>query len=881
MKNQPPKILLKFFNWFCHPDLAPFVEGDLLELYGHNLKIHGKQKASRLFMLELMKLLRPSLIRKLEGNKRLNQFGMLKSYFKTALRNMRKNALFTTINIAGLAISMSVGILMVLFQSELSSFDDFHENKDRIYRVTSSQIGGAHSTEIKRASASYFIGNELKTKASGIEEVAILIDDLTADIVVKEEGMTISGSYASPSFFNIFSCHLEQGDPKTALADPNGIVLTRSSALKLFGEEDPIGQIIEVRENDVFQNATVTGVLSDLPINSHLRFDALVSLSTFDLQPEVQTFKTDPGELSDAYVYVLLDQNKEGASVNRVLDQLIHSYNQAIENPIKHTLQPMDTFVSSDIYTRYDGPTFSKQKSWVMIGLTFIVLLSACFNYTNLSLARALKRSKEVGIRKANGASRYQVFSQFMIEAMLLCVIAMCLGLCLFFVLRPEFLNLPNESAAGYTMFSLELQYVQVFQFLGLALVIGFISGLFPALFHSKLQIRSLFHDAGKLKLYKGISVRNALITIQFAMSIGLITAAVLINNQYQFALNYDHGYSTEDILTVEVNGDYIDLLENECRKMSEVIDISKSAWVLGVGGHKLRISVAEADDRSSRTPFLMNTVDRNYLEMHNISLLAGENFPKDLHENEIPKQIIVNEAFLAALDLGTPDEAIGKQIFYYGTKMTVVGVSEEVVSIGLTKKIFDSFAFIQTTDKTEYSSLNIKIKTEDLFTTIDKIEKVYKSLDPIHPFVASFYNDKIAKGYESRKGTYLTISFLALLAIVISTLGLLGMAVFTTENRMKEISIRKVLGAGASKLTLLLSKSFIVMTILAGLVAIPVTIKIANTHLLNDFWERAPIGATEILSGFLIVLAIGILTIGWQIRLAIIQNPIDLLRDE
>lgn len=881
MKSQPPKVLLRFFRWFCHPDLQKYVEGDLLELYQHSFKSQGKKKASWLFLLEVVKLFRPGLLRKLEGNKRLNQFGMFKNYFKTSVRNLRKNALFTTINIVGLAISMSVGILIMLFQSELSAFDDFHSNKDRIYRVTSSQIGGAHGTEIKRASASYFIGNELKTKAAGIQEVAILIDDLKADILAKEEGISISGYYAPPSFFDVFSFRLEHGNSKTALADPNGIVLTKSSAKKLFGEENPIGKTVDVLENDLLQKATVTGVLADLPINSHLRFDALVSLSTFDLHPEIQSFKTDPGELSDAHVYLLLDESKESKSVEKVMAKLIRSYNQTIENSITHTLQPMETFVSSDIYTNYAGPAFSRQKSLVMIALTLIVLLSACFNYTNLSLARALRRSKEVGVRKVSGASRSQIFTQFMVEVMLLSVIALGFALCIFLVIRPEFLKLPNESAAGYAMFSLDLHYHHVFQFLGLALIIGFLSGLFPALFHSKLQAKSLLQDAGKLKLYNGISIRNVLIAVQFAMSIGLITSAVLINNQYQFALNYDHGYSTADILTVEVNGDYIELLETECQKMPEVTEISKSAWVLGVGGHKLRISIAESEDRSSRTPFLMNSVDKNYLEMHDISLLTGQNFSKDLQEDERPTQLIVNEAFLSALDLGSPELAIGKQISYYGSKMTVIGVTEETVSIGLTKKIFDSFAFIQTNDKTQYSSLNLKIKSEDLFTTIDKIEKVYESLDPIHPFQATFYDDKIAQGYESRKGTYLTISFLAILAIVISTLGLLGMAVFTTENRMKEISIRKVLGAGASKLTVLLSKSFLIMTFLAGLLAIPATIAIANKYLLNDFWERATIGAVEMLSGFAIVLVIGVLTIGWQIRQAVIRNPADLLRDE
>ncbi len=884
MKNQPPKFLLELVRWFCHPDLRTYVEGDLIELYQYHLSTYGRKRAILLFIKDLALLIRPSLLKNIEGSHRLNLFGVVQNHVKTAVRNLKKHALFTCINLIGLAVSMSVGILMILFHSELNSFDDFHQDGDRIYRVNSTYIGGAHGTEIKRPTASCFIGNELKSKAAGIDEVAVLIDDFQAELMTSERGIAICGFYASPSFHELFSFELLSGDPTTALSAPNGIVLTESTAFKLFGAEDPVGKVIEVQNNEYLTNVMVTGVLADPPHNSHLRFDALVSFSTLESQtatPYLQGLLDNPGELSDAHVYVRLHSGQDPKMIDHTLDQLMKSYNQTIEHPISHALQPLSSLVTSDEFVANVGPRFSGRKALTMIGLAIIVLLSACFNYTNLSLARALRRTKEVSVRKVNGATRGQIFTLFLTESLLLSFLAFGLGLFFFILLRPVFLELPNESSGSNSMFSLAIAGHHIPQFIGFALITGLLAGLMPAVFHSKVQAKQLFGKGINLKLYKRFSLRTALVATQFALSIGLITAAVLLKNQYEFVLRYDHGYNPEGILSVAVHGDYIDVLEEDCRQLPEVMGVSKSSWILGVGGKNLKVSIAESADRSNSTPFLMNQIDRDYLTMHGIDLLAGENFTKDLTSAAQAKELIVNEAFLEALNLGTPTEAIGKQLRYYGDLATIVGVAEETVSIGLTKKIFDPFAFIQTHDKTQYTSLNLKVNRSGLLETLEAIEKQYKELDYIYPFEASFYTDLIKNGYASRKGDFVVVSFLALLAIVISALGLLGMAVFITENRMKEFSIRKVLGAGRKELGYLLSKNFLGLSAIAGLVAIPSTIQLTNRYLLNDFWERAEIGIPEVFTGFGAVTLLGLCIIGWQLVRVLIKNPSDLLRDE
>lgn len=266
---------------------------------------------------------------------------------------------------------------------------------------------------------------------------------------------------------------------------------------------------------------------------------------------------------------------------------------------------------------------------------------------------------------------------------------------------------------------------------------------------------------------------------------------------------------------------------------------------------------------------------------MHEFKVLAGTTFLNPLTEGGDAKYIVVNEGLLNELDLGTPDEAIGKTISYNGTKVSILGVVKDFVDIGLTKKLFNSFAFVYPVGTEQYKSLAVKFRSTNLHSMMEELKKDYESLDPIHPFEFNFYDDQIANNYRQQKVTYTLISFLAFLAISISMLGLLGMAVFTTESRIKEISIRKVLGAGLTSLMLLLSRGFLMLMVLAGLLAIPITLYIVDHMVLNEFLYRAEIGLIEILSGFAIVMVIGVLIIGWQIRMAAVQNPADLLRND
>ncbi len=892
-RNRSSSISDKILGLLCREEYLEEILGDLAE-YKEELSSRPRWQRRALYWFHVLNFLKPWSLKKIEGSQKLNQYGMFKNYFKTSIRSLKNNALFSVINISGLAISMSVGILMIVLIQELSSFDDFHANEDHIFRVTSTQKQGDRGVTVRQATGSYFIADLLSTQVSGVENVLTMTNSsVELDLGTEERAVPINCHYAGESFFDVFSFRMIKGNRKTALSQPGQIVLTATAAKKLFGDRDPIGELITAEMSTYlqngrlgqsdFENGVISGVVEDPPVNSHLRFEALVSLKTLELSMQQQglTHKTNPGYVSNLLVYLLLSDDTDPVVIEESMASFLRDFNgQRLDNPLVHNLQAMEDFVTSDDYYS-TGPTFARNKVLVMTGLTVIVLLSACFNYTNLSLARALRRTKEVGVRKVVGASRFQVFSQFVVEAIVLSLLAMVVGIFLFVLIRPQFLSLPSPSARGFDMFELSINYSHVFYFILFAIAIGIVAGVLPAAFHSKLKAGKAFRTEGMSRNFSGSRLRKILIVFQFTLSIGLIMCAVLINDQYQYTLDYDLGYETDNILTVDIHGEYADVLANEFATLSEVSDVSKSSWVLGVGGDGLNAGMIFTEGMSNRALSLINYIDETYIPMHQIEMITGTNFTTRLGSGSSPSSIIVNEVLLKELDLGNPQEALGKRLIYNGVNVTIQGVFKEAVSIGLTKKFIESMALIQTNRLSDYKVLNLKVNSRDVVSTLTKLESIYTLQDPIHPFSANFYEDKISESYKYERSNYKVISFLAAIAISISTMGLLGMAVFTTETRMKEIGIRKVLGASAKNLAVLLSKGFFLLMTLAAILAIPATLWIVENQVLNTFWDRAPIDLIEMLSGFLVVLVIGLLTIGWQVRVAATTNPVNSLRSE
>ena len=871
-ENQhPPRWLDRLFAWYCRPELLEDLQGDLHEYYARNLE-RGRFRANLIFFLDVLKFFRLYTVQKPKLIRQMTFFNLTGNYFKTSIRSIARNKLFSMINVVGLAISMSVGILMITYISELLSYDSFHEKKDRIFRVTTTWQDITMDEPWQVVSTSAFIGEDLMNNYAGLEDVLIMRRGFNMDISKGENTIEVNHLISSASFFNLFSFSLESGEPTSALEEPYSMVITEKTSDKLFKDENPVGKIVSVKDKDY----TITGVIEDMPKNSHLQFDALVSFSTLleEAKNEENSMLMRWGSVWNNYVYLLLPDANADQNVQSYLDQVAESQNSQNERyDIFFTLQNLKAIVPGKDWSNQIGPSFDWDMIYKLGVLTLIVLLSACFNYTNLSIARSLRRSKEVGIRKVIGASRGQVFTQFIFEAILISSLSLFFAYGLFLLIKGEFVKSILEQDMV-----LDFKPEQLAYFILFVLVIGFISGVLPSLVLSKLKAISIFRDTTKLKVMRGLSLRRVLIVFQFTLSIALIIGATISYRQFMFSMNFDLGFNTDNVLNLQLKDNDSDLLINELAKKSGVQSISRSSMIPSIGDvWSERFKYKDPMDSAS---LMVNHVDRNYAAIHDFNFLAGGSFPYDLKEDQEPRFIIIDELVLDRFNIGKPEEAIG-QVLKQTDKpdLEIIGVIESFQYLTINDQK-DPVVLMQG-EKDEFNHINILVNSNYPIELINRLEEAWKKVDPVHPFEASFYDEKIEEAYSEFQAMFKVFGFLAVIAISIASMGLLGMAVFTTETRIKEISIRKVMGATERHLVYLLSKGFLFMLVFASLIAMPLAYFIFTKFILEDNVNRITIGPGELLSGVVLILAIGLIMISWQTFKAARTNPAEMLRNE
>ncbi|GAB4012663.1 ABC transporter permease [Spirosoma migulaei] len=797
-----------------------------------------------------------------------------------------RNKLFSFINIVGLAISMSVGLLLIAFLFDLHSYDRFHENGERIYRITNVLTTNGEQRG-KFATTSIKTGKRIRQSVSGIEAVAIVRNDFSKDATVGDNTLPIKGFWTEPSFFSIFTFPMLEGNPETALKDPYSIVLTETAARKLFGNQSALGKAIRFDTLDY----QVTGVMKDVPFFSHINFEALISLST------AEQLNKNNGEkwanMPSNYVYLRLPATANVASIQSQLNVLAEEENRADENTkIQLELLPLYQIVVGESLRRSEGgagsvgPHMPPVVLWILGGLALVVILSACFNYTNLSMARAMRRFKEVGLRKAIGAGKSQVWQQFLVEAIMISLAALLLSFLLFLVLRPQLINLAPEMQRTV---KLELSPAMVLAFIVFSVTVGVIAGLLPALFFSKVSAINALRNVSapvyrSVSVFKHLTLRRALVVIQYTFTLIFITTTAIGYVQYKNILAFDLGFNTKNILNITMQGNKPDAFMKELSEMPEVTALSRSLIITSVGnawGGYMKYN----DTRDSAL-VLTNNVDENYLALHEYKLIAGGNFRARPTTAEAVSEVIVNQQFLKRFNMGTndPEKAIGKEITFsnfnvHDRKMTIVGVMKDF-HYGKVDNLVGPVAFMFWTP-TDRAVINAKIESRDMLATRAKIESAWKKMDRVHPFQAEFYDEAIEEAYSEFSVLIKIIGFLSLLAMSIASMGLFGMVAFTTETRLKEISIRKVMGASAGNLVYLLSRGFLLQLALSALIALPVTYLFFENGVLTRFPYHTPVQMVELLIGLLVVLVIAFLLIGSQTMKAAKSNPVDVLKSE
>lgn len=872
MNHHPPKWLDRVLTWYCREERLEDLQGDLHEYFYRNLKKKGRRYASWVFFLDVIKFFRLYTIKPLKITRNMNFLSLWQNYVKTSIRSLSRNRLFTSINVIGLAISMSVGILMILLLTDLLSYDRFHTNRDNIYRLNA-HLEESSSFSSDFASTSVMIGEKLRTEYPGVEHVVTIIDNGAMAVRKEDHFIQVSPYYASEDFFKLFSFDLIHGTPDQVLEDVSSIVLCKEVALKLFNRVDVVGEFVECEG----ESLRISGVFENVPINSHIQFEAIRPFSAYVVQEQANgndKILRDWGFIWPFHTYFSLSPEEDPSGLQHYLDVLSAEENKKLEHrAITYYPQPLLEILPGKTLSNALGKQIDWEFIYILIGLVVIVLLSACFNYTNLSIARSLRRAKEVGVRKVVGASSGHVIWQFLTEAIIISVIAGVVSLGVFSLIKQPFLEILAEQETGLS--NLQIGWLNVLYLLSFSLIIGIIAGVLPAFFLSRLKARSILKDASSIRLMKGVNLRKVLIVAQFALSIGFIMSTVIGYRQYKYLMNVNLGFNTDKIFNIDLMDADPDIVKNEIDKLAFVSSCSLSGMVVASGS--IWTASVKYQDPLDSTDIDLNHVDHHYLPLHDFKFLAGENLPPYKKDSEL-RYAVVNEKLLERFQIGHPNDAIGQTIKVEGENFHIVGVVAEFQSL-TAASAKRPFMFLSTGKS--FHRLNVKLKADDLIAALGEMERVWQEIDPLHPMQGEFFDDQVARTYADMISTVKVVGFLAVLIITIASMGLLGMAVYTAETRMKEISIRKILGATERNLVFNLSKGFVWMMLIAASIAAPITYYIFDQHVLVSATNRISINFFDFTIGVVLVFLIGAVAIGWQTFKVARTNPATTLRDE
>jgi len=791
---------------------------------------------------------------------------MFRNFFKTAVRNLSKNKFFTVLNVIGLALGMSLSLLYIALLFFLNTFDNFHPHKERIYRVTSQVYDKQENP--RYASSPAGLADKLN-HFSGVEKVVRIHSSLYGDAVYGEKKIHVEGYFADPDFFEMFNFPFVKGNKATAITNPNSIVISENEAKKIFGDKQPMGEMLAI---EGYGNFLVTGVFKNLPENTHFGCEAIASYSTLKSYEKAGSADTEEGWKSfrGSFVYFRLREDAKLVNVERYLDQIAKDRYQKQDTKASFKVQPLNKIVPGPELYDQIGPNWGYLGLFLIGLMTLIVLIPACSNYINLSISQALERMREIGVRKVMGGRKKQIIFQFIVESTTIVLVALVLSMLLSEIIRKNLLSQMVETSP----IDLTPTVPTFIGFLLFALLIGTVTGLVPALYFSKIPALNALK--GKELKTSGRSIfRKIVLTTQFIISLGFIMAVIIITRQYQYSVNYDLGFDQKNLLDVNLQNIDPQRFKNEFSKISSVQKISMSSHILGTGSTAKRF-VRTADQLDSIEVSSM-AVDDNFISNMKLDLLSGKNFSNNQQENS--RMIIVNEEFVNRFNLKDPFTALDKSILLTDSSAyRIAGVLKNFHFSGL-KEVIQPFFFEYNPDKYNYA--NLKLVTGDVVGSIEAMEKLWKKTGGEGKLTARLFSDEIKETYAFYKMIMRFWSFLGLLAITVACLGLLGTVSFTIKKRVKEISIRKVMGATSENLVLLLSKDFIKLMVIASVITVPAVYFLMDYVLTNTQHYSVPIGFVEIIASLFIMMFFVLTTILSQTLKAANANPADNLRSE
>lgn len=889
--DQPPRYLTSVIKMLVAPHQREEILGDLQERYARRVQLQGASKARRRYWLESLAYMRPAFIKRKKTeypstrrrSASIYSHDMIRNYFKIALRNLRRQKVFTSINVIGLAIGLATCILIMLYVQDELSFDRYNEKADRIFRVglkvrlNGEDVGGpmlgiSAARDLQQEFPEVLKATRIRNQ--GGEFVSY------GTTSFKEEYLLSTDS----SFFEIFTIPFLKGDPKRALTEPNTLVLTEETARKYFGDQEPIGKVLVFGSEKTPYR--ITGVVRNVPVNSHFRFNMLTSLAGYDEQHTGWIYSIN------FYTYLLLpekyDYKKLEAKITRLAENQIGG---ELQSWLKLTpkqfrekgddfgvfLQPLTDIHLYPLSSRAElRPGGDIRYVYVLAAIAAFMLLIACVNFMNLSTATAVGRSREVGVRKVLGSVKGQLQQQFLVESVLLAVVALMVGLLLVGVALPFF----NQLTGKFLTLNLLANSLIAAGLVAGTVLVGVLAGSYPAFYLS--SFKPVLVLKGRVTAGRGsLNLRSGLVVFQFFVTIAMIIATITADRQLRYMRSQKLGYDREQVLVIH---DTHMLRNNEAVFRDNIIQsplivMGSISGQVPVGNSAMDTSPImskENPDQSVMSRFYY--VDDAYIPTLGMRVVQGRNFSKSFSTDA--SAVILNET--AVRTLGWQKNPIGRELIGHTddngvkTYYRVIGVVEDFHFESLKQKIGPLVMFLGRNS----GNILIKTRTNKLPQFLASLKQKWESFSPAAPFSYSFLDDRFEQVYVSEQKIEKVLTLFSSLTIFIACLGLFGLATYTAEQRTKEIGVRKVLGASVSSVVALLSKDFIKLILIALVLASPIAWW-SLTQWLNDFAYKITIDWWIFALAGLLAIGIALLTVSFQSIKAAMMNPVKSLRSE
>ncbi len=794
---------------------------------------------------------------------------MFRNYLTSAIRSLKRHKLFTLLNVFGLATGIACSILIFLWVKDERSYDKFNDQAGQIYRLTINVTG------VRAAVTPLPVGEALKRQIPAVKNFARLVSLHSIVTVDHKKFDEKNIFYADAAFLQIFNYPLISGNKATVLSRPDGIVITSATARKYFGTENPMGKVVHIDDDIKGNNYTVTGVLENLPRNSHLQFDALLPLITFEKSSNYGYNNPQEWGNSIGYTYLQLDKNSTTQAAIKTIERQvddIYTANEPMHTKSAFTLQQVtDIHLRSNLMLDVDGQGNIESVNIFSLVAIFIVLI-ACVNFMNLSTALAGQRAKEVGLRITLGAVRFQLIIQFMLESFLVTFISTFIGVVMAWLLLPLFNDLSGKTIA-ISLFDANI----ILTCLATASGVGFISGLYPAFFLSSFK---------PVKVLKGPRIfgdqktflRNSLVIFQFAIAVVLMVSTLVVNNQLSFIQKRDIGYNKENLLYLQMpqtgdlqsNYQALKATLNQNPAITNYTLIEHLPTYLTTGTTDVKWA---GKDSRQQTVFPHIGADGNFLKTFGIRLAAGRGFNDDYKSDA--SNYVLNET--AAKLMGfTATSAVGQNIAMNGRPGTVIGVVKDF-NFKPVKQTIEPLVLRYTK---QGGFVVIRTSPANIQHIVTQLKATFQDVYPNFPFSYGFVDQDLSRLYIAEQRMSKLFNVFSIISIIVSCLGLFGLATFATQKRLKEISVRRVLGASAAGIVTMLTKDFVKPVAVALLIAFPVAAWAMNKWL-ESYVYRISVSWWMFAIAGLAAVVIAFLTISYQSVKAALANPVDSLRSE